>query len=1164
MSDGKPTYGVSGNERNSTSKTVICGNSTDNNTIGDGSSTTHTIHTQVEEQVNRIIHNGITPYAVFVGSDTINCRERDCSLNTQWGTSCSKWLADIGFTTFSAKESGDLEEIFENISHLIQIQARAWILTDPMGDNIDFIQFNRATNMEDEFLEENGVVSWYLRKAEPVKTVDGNTTTYTYTLSYRIRLDNLADGVQAEQYYPTNGVTSLTYLITTIRDGEESYKDGTAYFNIPSVKGFEGEEITLNKVGSFGEAMSGVTFTLTTADDPSFSKTFTTDANGALKLSGIPSGHTYTLTETVPNGYEAADPITVTVAWGKTAVSGVSNNTIVNQSKTTSITVTKAWDDGDDQDGIRPGSVEVQLYADGTACGDPVTVTASDNWQYTWTNLPEYKAGKPIVYTVKEVSVPTGYTSQVNGFTITNTHVPETTSVTVTKAWDDGDDQDGLRPDYVTVQLYADGTAHGDPVEVKAADGWTYTWTNLPKNEKGEAIVYTVEEVNVPTGYTSDKDGFTITNSHTPATTELTITKEWVDGNDQDGIRPESVQVQLYADGTAYGDPITVTAADGWRYTVQNLPKYKDGVEIQYTINEVNVPDGYQSSVDGTTITNTHETKTVDITVTKAWEDGGDQDGIRPESVEVQLYADGEAYGDPVTVTEANNWQYTWEDLPEYKDGKAVVYTVKETTEINGYTSNVDGFTITNTHVPETTSVTVTKVWEDGDNQDGIRPESVEVQLYANGEAYGDPVEVTADNGWQYTWTNLPKNEKGEAIVYTVAETSVPAGYTSQVDGLTITNTHETATTSVTVTKAWDDGDNQDGIRPESVEVQLYANGEAYGDPVEVTADNGWQYTWMNLPENANGEAIVYTVAEINVPEGYEAQVDGLTITNTHTPGTTEFTVTKEWVDGNDQDGSRPDHVTVQLYAGEKAVGSPVEITAEMDWTYTWTDLDVNAAGQKIEYTVKELNVPEGYEVSYAPAESGNADYIVTNTHIPTISIPITKTVEQKGSEAPAKEIFEFIISELNSDAEYTIENASIETDGAGTYTGTLTITVPDAEAFAKLSEGFTVTEKNSGEENWSYDTTEWFVWMTMNEDGSISIHTANLTAGEKPWDNAASASSALTFTNTYNKTQTPVIPEAPDTGDSNGVGWMAILFATSAVCLGAVALYNKKRIHRN
>ena len=476
--------------------------------------------------------------------------------------------------------------------------------------------------------------------------------------------------------------------------------------------------------------------------------------------------------------------------------------------------------------------------------------------------------------------------------------------------------------------------------------------------------------------------------------------------------------------------------------------------------------------------------------------------------------------------------------------------------------SGVSNNTIVNQS--KTTSITVTKAWDDGDDQDGIRPGSVEVQLYADGTAYGDPVTVTASDNWQYTWTNLPEYKAGKPIVYTVKEVSVPTGYTSQVNGFTITNTHVPETTSVTVTKAWDDGDDQDGLRPDYVTVQLYADGTAHGDPVEVKAADGWTYTWTNLPKNEKGEAIVYTVEEVNVPTGYTSDKDGFTITNSHTPATTELTITKEWVDGNDQDGSRPDHVTVQLYAGEKAVGSPVEITAEMDWTYTWTDLDVNAAGQKIEYTVKELNVPEGYEVSYAPAESGNADYIVTNTHIPTISIPITKTVEQKGSEAPAKEIFEFIISELNSDAEYTIENASIETDGAGTYTGTLTITVPDAEAFAKLSEGFTVTEKNSGEENWSYDTTEWFVWMTMNEDGSISIHTANLTAGEKPWDNAASASSALTFTNTYNKTQTPVIPEAPDTGDSNGVGWMAILFATSAVCLGAVALYNKKRIHRN
>ncbi|MBQ3282248.1 MAG: Cna B-type domain-containing protein, partial [Atopobiaceae bacterium] len=37
---------------------------------------------------------------------------------------------------------------------------------------------------------------------------------------------------------------------------------------------------------------------------------------------------------------------------------------------------------------------------------------------------------------------------------------------------------------------------------------------------------------------------------------------------------------------------------------------------------------------------------------------------------------------------------------------------------------------------------------------------------------------------------------------------------------------------NITVTKEWDDADNQDGIRPESVTVRLLANGE----PVEIPA----------------------------------------------------------------------------------------------------------------------------------------------------------------------------------------------------------------------------------------------------------------------------------------------------------------------------------------
>ena len=64
-----------------------------------------------------------------------------------------------------------------------------------------------------------------------------------------------------------------------------------------------------------------------------------------------------------------------------------------NQTEYTSVSVKKVWDDSDDQDGLRPNSIDVQLYANGKKSGDVVTLTAADNWTYTWTNLAE-KANK--------------------------------------------------------------------------------------------------------------------------------------------------------------------------------------------------------------------------------------------------------------------------------------------------------------------------------------------------------------------------------------------------------------------------------------------------------------------------------------------------------------------------------------------------------------------------------------------------------------------------------------------------------------------------------------------------------------------------------------------------------------------------------------------------
>ena len=49
-----------------------------------------------------------------------------------------------------------------------------------------------------------------------------------------------------------------------------------------------------------------------------------------------------------------------------------------------------------------------------------------------------------------------------------------------------------------------------------------------------------------------------MTNSYTPGKTSVTVTKSWNDADNQDGKRPESIQVQLYADGKAQGEPVVL------------------------------------------------------------------------------------------------------------------------------------------------------------------------------------------------------------------------------------------------------------------------------------------------------------------------------------------------------------------------------------------------------------------------------------------------------------------------------------------------------------------------------------------------------------------------------------------------------------------------------
>ncbi len=268
----------------------------------------------------------------------------------------------------------------------------------------------------------------------------------------------------------------------------------------------------------------------------------------------------------------------------------------------------------------------------------------------------------------------------------------------------------------------------------------------------------------------------------------ISITKQW------SGIihsTPDSITVRLYQDGQPY---VAGPYVDGYItiYKTVNSENqeiwptyYVDGLPSGHTYTIVEVPVvGYTAEVtvtpDGNsfTVTNT----SVDFGVLKKWI--GDQGVGRPTSISVQLYQNDLPYGDPVQLSQTNNWFHGWTNLPEM-DGNNVPY-VYEAHEVNipdGYYLSSEGINpengfweITNTKM-EMTTISAEKRWAPGTPPG----ESVTLQLLADGQSYGNAVVLNGANNWFYRWEDLPKyTPNGVLIAYTVTETT--PGYWATVE----------------------------------------------------------------------------------------------------------------------------------------------------------------------------------------------------------------------------------------------------------------------------------------------------------------------------------------------------------------------------------------------
>lgn len=835
LTDGVPTYHV---DSNSSSTSYIEGS------LGGGSRAEYDDYKDVPD-IAAQIKESATLYTISYATS------RETA--TVGGMKIKEWLSSFANQNFDATNNEQLVLSFENIAQIIQNAAKAWITTDPMGDHIVFdtdynanngFATNGSTSAVRSFDPDTNTVSWDLKNDATVQvTEEGGKKLYHYSLTYRIALDTTS-GVKEGDAYPTNGTTTLSYMVT--KDGAIDPTLYTVDYKVPSVMASFGS-LSFTKTAEDGKtALPGAEFTLSgtaTGSNKPWSQTAVADQNGNVSFDKIPAG-TYTLSETkTPDGFAAMSDKTVVVSYGQTTVDGaLAPAVIANTSAKTDISVEKVWQ------GSTEKAVTVNLLQNGVVYGT-VQLSEDNNWQDSFENVPLVDAtGKAYTYTVEEINVE-GYTSKVtgnadDGFVITNTR--DTGSLKIEKTLAAGSENVTI-PSDTTFNVYAaDGTLYATFTYADMKDG-VYTLENVPTGS-----YYVVES-----GAEVDSYTLTVTGANAGAKAEVTKGQTGtlhVENNYQktmggDVINPVSLTVQKVdsdTNETLSGAVFTLTR-DG--KTVGTYTTGEDGTATlsfteagTYTLTETTAPVGY---------VNRYVSYTIEVTK------GGE--------VEVVL-------GDDNLWHQIYNLIMGIDPDQDYKEGVLTVKNdkVEGTITVNKTVSLSDGgeaeangnftFTVKNADGDEVDTLTVA-----ADGSDTTA--SLSYGTYTIEETGS----ATVDG---YTYTGVTYD--GQAV----------ASYTVEVkeDGQAITvnavNTYTRDTGSLTVTKALAKG-SEDVTIPDGTTFQIYAaDGTAYGDSFTYADMENGAYTLENVPTGnyyvieSNGNVASYTLTVTGADEDTQATVE--------------------------------------------------------------------------------------------------------------------------------------------------------------------------------------------------------------------------------------------------------------------------------------------------
>lgn len=533
--------------------------------------------------------------------------------------------------------------------------------------------------------------------------------------------------------------------------------------------------------------------------------------------------------------------------------------------------VMKLWEDEDAS--LRPESVTVYLLANGTRVNE-LTLTPENDWMGTFTDLPINDAtGTEITYTVEE--------EQIENYT--PSHTPPYPSVPTIDEWGDK----------ITPASESQYEIQGDIIVAKKGGDY-YIWTlyELTPAEK-ELIIAAVNDADMP-GLGKE---LTLSNTSfaygVPASFEplsITITEE-SDNADlllkfgstdiwslfYEGFLGETEDNPYWIITNTFVPPEEPECVVEIHKYVENLPiemlpdsftfRILSGEEIvgEVTVNKYVGGYWYESG----TITLPYGTYTIveldatvsgyDLTTTMDLPDGVNSFTVFTPSYSIQVYN-----------------SYT--PLPPVLSTGSLV--VKKTVSGDG-ADYEKGFVF---------NVALSL---DGEPLSGV---------FGNVEFVDGTAEFTLAHDEEFYISDIPAGAE-----YVVTE--------SDNEGYTVTATHDTGTIeadtvhivhfenymaadiTIYVQKVWV-SDDPDCI-PELVYVQLYRDGEAYGDVVTLDESSDWCYVWEGLDSD-----YAWTVDEADVPEGFTCS-----ITNNE----------NEWIITNTKDEEPPytnDNPYVPLWIG--------------------------------------------------------------------------------------------------------------------------------------------------------------------------------------------------------------------------------------------------------